>query len=98
MPGLGQLSQLFLLCSQHSDRFSPMTIHRLRPPIRDELRDTLDYALRYGRLGHPHRYTSDAMARIAADALVDHLERSGFVALRSPPVPLRCVTTQSREE
>ncbi len=75
-----------------------MTILRLRPPTRDELRDILDHALRYGRSGHPCRCTSDAMARIAADALVDHLERSGFVALRSPPVPIRLETTQSREE
>jgi len=75
-----------------------MTIQRLRPPTRDELRDTFDHALRFGRSGHPRRSTSDVMARIAADALVDHLERSGLVALSKPPVPLRCITTQSREE
>ena len=75
-----------------------MTTQRLRPPTRDELRDTLDHALRYGRSGHPRRTTSDAMARIAADALVDHLERSGLVALSKPPVPLRLIATQSRKE
>ncbi len=75
-----------------------MTIQRLRPPTRDELRDTLDHALRYGRSGHPRRCTSDVMARIAADALVDHLERSGLVALSKAPVPLRQIITQSREE
>ncbi len=75
-----------------------MTIQRLRPPTRDELRDTLAHALRYGRSGHPCRCTSDVMARIAADALVDHLERSGLVALSKPPVPFRLITTQSREE
>lgn len=75
-----------------------MMIQRLRPPTRDELRDTLDHALRYGCSGHPRRCTSDVMARIAADALVDHLERSGLVALSKVPVPLRQITTQSREE
>ena len=75
-----------------------MTMQRLRPPTRDELRDTLDHALRYGRSGHPRRCTSDAMARIAANALVDHLERSGLMALSKPPVPLRHISTQSREE
>ena len=75
----------------------PMTNEPVRPTTHDELRDTLDHTLRYGRSGHPRRYTSDAMARIAADALVDHLERSGFVALKQPPVPLRCITTQSRK-
>jgi len=76
----------------------PMTNQPVRLPTRDELRDTLDHALRNGRSGTPRRYTSDAMARIAADALVDHLERSGFVAFEKPPVPLRSITTHSREE
>ncbi len=72
-----------------------MMSQALCPATRDELRDTLDHVLRYGRSGHPRRYTSDAMARIAADVLVDHLERSGFVAIKPPSVPLRLVTTQS---
>ncbi len=72
-----------------------MMTQLLCPATRDELRDTLDHVLRYGRSGHPRRYTSDAMARIAADVLVDHLERSGFVAIKPPPVPLRLVPSQS---
>ena len=75
-----------------------MTNQPVRPATRDELRDALDHALRYGRSGTPRRYTSDAMARIAADALAECLERSGFVALSTPPVPLRLIATQSREE
>jgi len=75
-----------------------MMNQRLRPATRDELRDTLDHALRYGGSDNPRRYTSDAMARIAADALVDHLERAGIVALSKPPAPLRLIATQSRKE
>jgi len=75
-----------------------MSNHPVRLATRDKLRDTLDHALRYGRSRTPRRCTSDAMARIAADALVDHLERSGFVAFKKPPVPLRSITTHSREE
>lgn len=75
-----------------------MTSQPVRPTTRDELRDTLDHALRYGRSGHPRRYASDAIARIAADALVDHLERAGIVALNKPPVPLRCITTLFQKE
>ena len=75
-----------------------MVNQRLRPATRDELRDTLDHALRYGSLGKPRRYTSNAMARIAADVLVDHLERAGIVALSKPPDPLRLIATQSRKE
>jgi len=75
-----------------------MMNQRLRPATRDELRDTLDHALRCGGSDNPRRYMSDAMARIAADALVDHLERSGIVALSKPAAPLRLIATQSRKE
>lgn len=75
-----------------------MTNQPVRRAIRDELRDAIDHALRYGRSGDPRRCTSDAMAQVAADALVECLERSGFVALSTPPVPLRLKITQSREE
>jgi len=75
-----------------------MTNQPVHLPTRDELRDTLDHALRYDRSGTPRCCTSDTMARIAADALVDHLERSGFVAFEKPPVPLHSITIHSREE
>jgi hypothetical protein len=53
----------------------------LRPATRDEVSETLSYALRFNR-GKPHRMAQDAMARLAADVLVDHLEMAGFVLMR----------------
>ena len=58
----------------------------LRPATREEVRLALGYALRYGRSGKAHRHASDDMARIAADVLVEHLELSGFVVMKKPPV------------
>ena len=53
---------------------------------RDEVRDALGYALRFNRTGKSHRLASDAMTRIAADVLVDHLELAGFVVMKKPPL------------
>ncbi len=55
-----------------------------RPATRDEIRDTLDYALRFSRTGKAHRHASEMMARIAADVLVDHLELAGYVVMKKP--------------
>jgi len=52
-----------------NDRLLP-----LRPADSAEVADALAYALLY-----------DAMARIAADYLIRHLARSGFVMMRAPP-------------
>jgi len=95
---IGTANRLVLALFWPYDYTLPMTNQPVRPANRDELRDALDHALRYGRSGNPCRYTSDAMARIAGDVLVESLERSGFVALKVPPVPLRLITIQSREE
>ncbi len=59
----------------------------LRPATRDEIRDTLGYALRFSRTGKAHRHASEMMARIAADVLVDHLELAGYVVMKKPPAP-----------
>jgi hypothetical protein len=58
----------------------------LRPATRDEVRDSLGYALRFNRSGKAHHHASEMMARIAADVLVDHLELSGFVIMKKPPL------------
>jgi hypothetical protein len=56
----------------------------LRPADPTEVAGALAYALRYDgdrRVYH----ADDVMARIAADYLIRHLARSGFVMMRAPP-------------
>ncbi len=60
---------------------------RLRPASREEIAETLSFALRYDGRKRVH-HADDAMARITADRLVKHLERSGFVLMKRPPEPL----------
>ena len=60
----------------------------LRSATREDLRDSLSYALRYRDGKRMHNAEADSfMARIAAERLVDHLTRSGFVVLKKPPAP-----------
>jgi hypothetical protein len=55
----------------------------LRPASADELQESLSFALRYeGR--KRVRHADDVMARITAERLVRHLERSGFVLMKRP--------------
>ncbi len=58
---------------------------RITPAAPDDLADALAFALRFdGR-----RRKDDAaeiMARIVAKRLVEHLERSGFVVMKKPPI------------
>ena len=55
----------------------------LRPASPGEVEQSLSYALRYdGR--RRVRQADDAMARIAAERLVQHLERSGYVLMKRP--------------
>jgi hypothetical protein len=55
----------------------------LRPATADEIADTLSFALRYDGRKRVH-HADDVMARITADRLVAHLERSGFVVMKRP--------------
>ncbi len=56
----------------------------LRPATPDEIAETLSFALCYeGR--KRVRQADDIMARITAERLVQHLERSGFVLMKRPP-------------
>lgn len=56
---------------------------RLRPATAEEIADTLSFALRYEGRKRVH-HADDVMARITAERLVRHLERSGYVLMRKP--------------
>ncbi|MGA3398310.1 MAG: hypothetical protein ABSC95_03740 [Acetobacteraceae bacterium] len=56
---------------------------RLRPATPDEIAETLSFALRYEGRKRVH-HADDVMARITADRLLRHLERSGFVVMKKP--------------
>jgi hypothetical protein len=62
-----------------------MSSEDLKPATAEDIADALAFALRFdGR-----KRKSDAaemMSRIVADRLVKHLEQSGFVVMRKPPV------------
>jgi hypothetical protein len=64
----------------------PEDAARLRPATPDELAQTLAFALQHEGRKRVH-HADDTMARIAADRLVRHLERSGFVVMKKPPAP-----------
>jgi hypothetical protein len=55
----------------------------LRPATAAEIADSLSFALRYDGRRRVH-HADDAMARITADRLVEHLGRCGFVLLKRP--------------
>ncbi len=59
---------------------------RLRPATQDEIAQTLFFALQYEGRKRVH-HADDVMARITADRLVRHLERSGFVVMKKPAAP-----------
>jgi hypothetical protein len=55
----------------------------LRPATAAEIAESLSFALRYDGRRRVH-HADDAMARITAERLVRHLERSGYVLMKSP--------------
>ena len=55
----------------------------LRPATPREIEDTLSFALRFSGRRRVH-HADDAMARITAERLVQHLERSGYVLMKKP--------------
>ena len=59
----------------------------LRPASAQEIEETLSFALRFSGRKRVH-HADDAMARITAERLVQHLERSGFVLMKRPPAAL----------
>lgn len=56
----------------------------LSPATREELISSLSFALRFAGRKRTHQ-ADDLMARIAAEHLVDHLARNGFVVRKRPP-------------
>jgi hypothetical protein len=58
----------------------------LRPATREEIAETLSFALLYNGRKEIHD-AADAMAQITAARLVRHLERCGFVLMKRPPTP-----------
>ncbi len=59
---------------------------RLRPATQDEIAQALSFALQYEGRKRVHQ-ADNMMARITAERLVRHLERSGFVVMKRPPAP-----------
>jgi hypothetical protein len=57
----------------------------LTPAAREDLADALAFALRYSGRKRTHD-AGEMMAAIVAKRLVEHLERSGFVVMKKPPI------------
>ena len=55
----------------------------LRPATRDELMQSLSFALQFNGRKRVHD-ADELMARITAERLVEHLERSGYVVMHKP--------------
>lgn len=56
------------------------------PADLDDVQQSIAFALRFP--GRKRIHTADeAMARITAERLVEHLRRSGFVIMKKPPAP-----------
>ena len=53
----------------------------LRPASQEEIEQSLSFALRYAGRKRVH-HADEAMARITAERLVQHLERSGYVLMK----------------
>ena len=55
----------------------------LRPATPEEIAESISFALRYDGRRRVH-HADEAMARITAERLVSHLERSGYVLMKRP--------------
>ncbi len=58
---------------------------RLTPAAPDDIAQALAFALRFDGRKRKHD-AAEMMARIVAKRLVEHLERSGFVVMKKPPI------------
>jgi hypothetical protein len=56
---------------------------KLRPATRDELVQSLSFALRFNGRKRVHG-ADEIMAQITAERLIEHLERSGYVVMCKP--------------
>jgi hypothetical protein len=59
--------------------------NHLTPATPEDLADALAFALRFDGRKRKHD-AGEFMARIVATRLVEHLERSGFVVMKRPPI------------
>ena len=57
---------------------------RLTPAAAEDVEEALAFALGFDGRKRAHG-ADDLMARITAERLVKHLDRSGFVVMRKPP-------------
>lgn len=58
----------------------------LWPATAEELATTISFALRFD--GRKRTHSGDEfMAKITAERLIEHLERSGYVVMKKPAVP-----------
>ena len=55
----------------------------LRPATREELAQSLSFALRFNGRKREHG-ADEIMANITAERLIEHLERSGYVVMSKP--------------
>ena len=55
----------------------------LRPASTQEIEESLCFALRFAGRKRVH-HADEVMARITAERLVQHLERSGYVLMKKP--------------
>ncbi|MGH7122638.1 MAG: hypothetical protein ACREFP_27210 [Acetobacteraceae bacterium] len=55
----------------------------LSPATLEELRESLSFALRFEGRKRVH-HADEVMARITAERLIQHLERSGYVVMKRP--------------
>jgi hypothetical protein len=69
---------------------------RLRPATPEEIADSLSFALRYDGRRRVH-HADEAMARITAERLVQHLERSGYVLMKRPEGPAPSISPHHRK-
>jgi hypothetical protein len=58
---------------------------RLTPAKPEDIADALAFALRYSGRKRVHD-SAEIMAAIVAKRPVEHLERSGFVIMKKPPI------------
>ena len=58
---------------------------QLREATPEELNQTLAFALSFDGRKSVHS-ANEFMARITADRLIEHLDKSGYVVMKKPPV------------
>ena len=64
----------------------------LRPATAREIEESLSFALRYANRTRVH-HADEMMARITAERLVQHLEKSGYVLMRRPDAAARSTSS-----